>query len=98
MLLCPACNSRYEGEVSFCPRDGTPVAREPGGDDLMGRVLDDRYRIVRRIGAGGMGEVYEARHVYIEKRSALKLLRKEIMSSAEAVTRFHKEARAASAI
>src|SRR5262249_21759746 len=45
-----------------------------------------------------MGEVYEAHHVYIEKRFAIKLLRTEIMSNQEAVTRFYQEARAASAI
>src|SRR5215467_15022897 len=97
MVVCPACNSRYEEGIAFCPRDGTHVVNDNSGDEV-GKVLGDRYRILRKLGEGGMGEVYEAAHVYIEKRFALKLLRKEIMSNTEAVTRFHKEARAASAI
>jgi serine/threonine-protein kinase len=63
-----------------------------------GEILADRYRIVRKMGEGGIGEVYEATHTYIEKRFALKLLRKEVLGNQEAVTRFHQEARAASAI
>ena len=65
---------------------------------MIGQVIADRYRLVRKLGEGGMGEVYEAEHVHIEKRVALKLLRAEIMSNAEAVTRFRQEARSASSI
>jgi serine/threonine-protein kinase len=97
MVVCPACNSRYEEGITFCPRDGTHVVAEEEGSEC-GKVLADRYRVVRKLGEGGMGEVYEAQHVYIERRFALKLLRREIMTNQEAVTRFHQEARAASAI
>ena len=55
---------------------------------MIGQVIADRYRLVRKLGEGGMGEVYEAEHIHIEKRVALKLLRAEIMSNQEAVTRF----------
>ncbi len=65
---------------------------------MIGQVIADRYRLVRKLGEGGMGEVYEAEHIHIEKRVALKLLRAEIMSNAEAVTRFRQEARSASSI
>ena len=41
---------------------------------LMGEVLDGRYRIIKKLGEGGMGEVYAAEHVHIEKRVAVKLL------------------------
>jgi tRNA A-37 threonylcarbamoyl transferase component Bud32 len=65
---------------------------------LVGQILDGRYRIVRKLGEGGMGEVYAAEHVHIEKRFAIKLLRPEIVSNPEAVTRFRQEARSSSSI
>jgi serine/threonine-protein kinase len=98
---CPACNSRFDEELVYCPKDGTQVVPDENAQttqDMIGQVLDDRYKIVRKLGEGGMGEVYEARHVFIEKRVAIKLLRHEIVSNHEAVTRFHQEARSASSI
>src|SRR5678816_4473313 len=68
--------------------------------DVAGQnqLIGDRYRIIRKIGEGGMGEVYLAEHIYIEKRVAIKLLRPDVLSNAEAVTRFRQEARSASSI
>ncbi len=65
---------------------------------LVGQVLDGRYKLVKKLGEGGMGEVYAAEHVHIEKRFAVKLLRPEIVSNKEAVSRFRQEARSASSI
>ncbi len=74
---------------------GAPPA---SADPLVGSVLDGRYRVIQKLGEGGMGEVYAAEHVHIEKRVALKLLRPEIVTNQEAVARFHQEARSASSI
>src|SRR4051812_32401637 len=65
---------------------------------LVGQILDGRYRIIRKIGEGGMGEVYAAEHVHIEKRFAIKLLLQGILSDPDAVTRFRQEARSSSSI
>jgi eukaryotic-like serine/threonine-protein kinase len=65
---------------------------------LVGQILDGRYHITGKLGEGGMGEVYAAQHVHIEKRFAIKLLRPEIVSNPEAVTRFRQEARSSSSI
>jgi serine/threonine-protein kinase len=65
---------------------------------MVGEVLDGRYRIVKKLGEGGMGEVYAAEHVHIAKKVAIKLLRKEVVSNEEAVSRFRQEARSASTI
>src|SRR5689334_11592204 len=65
---------------------------------LVGEVLDGRYKIVKKLGEGGMGEVYAAEHVHIEKHVAIKLLKAEIVSNKEAVSRFRQEARSASSI
>jgi len=63
-----------------------------------GTIIAERYEIVRLIGEGGMGEVYEARHVHIGKRVALKVLNKDYAKDDEALERFHREARIASTI
>jgi serine/threonine protein kinase len=98
-MVCPACNGRYEGG-QFCAKDGTPLVKDKdaGKGDLVGQVLADRYRIVKLLGEGGMGQVYEAQHVNINKKFAIKLLRPEIVSNAEAVQRFRQEAWSASSI
>ena len=99
-MVCPACNTRYDEGGAFCSRDGTPLIKDPQGarTDLVGQILADRYRVVRLVGEGGMGQVYEAQHVNINKRFALKLLRPEIVSNGEAVARFRQEAWASSSI
>jgi serine/threonine-protein kinase len=98
-LVCPACNTRYD-HGQFCAKDGTPLVRDaaPSKADLVGQILADRYRIVKLLGEGGMGQVYEAHHVNINKRFAIKLLRPEIVSNPEAVARFRQEAWSASSI
>ncbi len=72
-----------------------PAAEAPS---LVGEVLDGRYKIMKKLGEGGMGEVYAAEHVHIEKHVAVKLLKAEIVSNKEAVSRFRQEARSASSI
>lgn len=67
-------------------------------DPLLGQLVSDRYRVLRKIGEGGMGTVYEAIHVSIEKRVALKVLRSEYSASPTVVARFKQEAISASRI
>jgi eukaryotic-like serine/threonine-protein kinase len=64
----------------------------------IGRVIAGRYALERVIGRGGMGFVFEGRHVAVGRRVAVKILRPEAARSAEAVARFHREARAAASI
>jgi len=101
MRFCPRCGSRYEHE-RFCPEDG--VATEPlpdtgqGNDALIGVVVDGRYRVEQQIGEGGMGVVYRATHVSLNKQLALKVLRGEMAKDAEVVQRFIQEAQSATSI
>lgn len=67
-------------------------------DPLVNTVLNERYRLEKRLGEGGMGIVYLARHVVIDKPVAIKLLRSECTSDSALVTRFVLEARAATQI
>ena len=57
-----------------------------------GAVLGESYRLVRRIGFGGMGEVYEATHVRLPGRFAVKILLPDLLGNREAFARFCREA------
>lgn len=65
---------------------------------LVGRTVAGKYRIERLLGAGGMGAVYEAVNLSINKRVALKFLFRDDALDSDTVTRFQREAEAASAI
>jgi serine/threonine-protein kinase len=67
-------------------------------DPLIGRVLSERYRILRKVGEGGMGCVYQAEHTLIEKKIALKVLFADYTRRADLVARFLQEAKSASRI
>jgi serine/threonine protein kinase len=106
--ICPVCKTEYGAGEVFCPNDGTrlasgsqavaPAKPVEKGDALIGTVIDERYKVIRRIGEGGMGLVYEVEHVVIEKRVALKVLRDDYSSRPEVVARFRQEAKSASRI
>lgn len=68
------------------------------GQTFVGLVVDNRYRIRRRIGEGGMGTVYAAEHVDIGKSVAVKILRRQFSGDKQLVERFRREARAASRV
>jgi tRNA A-37 threonylcarbamoyl transferase component Bud32 len=63
-----------------------------------GDTLEGRYKIIKTVGEGGMGTVYLAEHMLIQRRVAIKILRPELAMDATVVERFMKEARAAGAI
>jgi serine/threonine protein kinase len=69
----------------------TPVSR-------VGELLADKYRIVRFIGEGGMGTVYEAQHAVVGRRFAVKFLHSDLAKQEEILERFKREARAAGAL
>src|SRR3982750_3216687 len=75
-----------------------PREEESLGGDFVGRVIDNRYRVLRKIGEGGMGTVYAAEHVEIGKVVAIKILHPHYSTEQELVERFRREARAASRI
>ncbi len=71
---------------------------QPSGDPLLGTTVAGRYKVIKLLGEGGMGQVYLAEHTAIEKRIALKVLRAEYAHKGEIVTRFQQEAISASRI
>jgi serine/threonine protein kinase len=70
----------------------------PDSDPLVGRLVAGRYRVLRPLGEGGMGQVYLAEHEAIEKKIALKVLRPEFSRKEDIVSRFQQEAISASRI
>jgi serine/threonine-protein kinase len=69
-----------------------------GTDPLISQLVADRYRVIRKLGEGGMGSVYLAEHVVIEKKLVLKVLAPELARREDLVARFLQEARSASRI
>ena len=75
-----------------------PRESEQQFDSLIGTVLAGRYEVVRRIGEGGMGAVYEGKHALIGKRVAVKVLLEKFHAQSDFVARLLQEARLASSI
>ena len=75
-----------------------PKEDDSMGVDFTGRVIDSRYRVIRKIGEGGMGTVYAGEHVEIGKDVAIKILHPAYSTQQDLVERFRREARAASRI
>ncbi|MBN2574086.1 MAG: protein kinase [Deltaproteobacteria bacterium] len=68
----------------------------PARDPFADKVIGERYRVVERIGEGGMGTVFRVEHVLMKKTLALKLLRPEFSNVTDAARRFEREAQSAS--
>ena len=87
---CPECGSCYDSGAAACGPDGARLVPV-----LLPRVIEGRYRLERRLGRGGMGTVYAAADLSLERRVAVKVIRDDLVGSAEAAERFRREARAA---
>jgi serine/threonine-protein kinase len=93
MRFCASCGLLYGKGHRICPLDGTTL--EERKDPYLGQVVAGKYRILELIGMGGVGRVYKARHVHMDRRVAVKLLPEEASVDSEVKERFIREARAA---
>ena len=95
MKECPSCRRCYPDEINHCPQDGDATA-----PSLLGEpTLDARYLLERRLGQGGMGVVFQARHIFLKTSHAIKVILPDLVGNDPMLTtRFRQEALAAAAI
>ncbi|HEU4389204.1 MAG TPA: serine/threonine-protein kinase, partial [Blastocatellia bacterium] len=107
---CQGCGTRYVESLRYCRLDGreldtvvtaldtVPTSRVTVrmDDPMIGRVLAGRYRLLARLGNGGMGVVYKALHVRMNRLAAVKIMTSDLCRNSEFVARFHREAEMAS--
>ncbi len=100
MKVCPICGTEYGDDAAFCSRDRSPLRPAATGNshDLVGQLVGERYQVERRLGEGGMGEVYLARHVLMGRPCALKVMSPNLSKDPDAIGRFNREATNASRI
>jgi eukaryotic-like serine/threonine-protein kinase len=88
---CPACGACFEGPRDTCDADGQPLAPSLP----VPRTLDGKYRLDRLIARGGMGAVYQAHDLRLDRPVAVKIMMGRAFGQPSALRRFHREARAA---
>src|SRR5215210_3182660 len=95
MKECPTCRRCYPDETNHCPQDGDETT-----PSLLGETtLDARYLLERRLGQGGMGVVYQARHIFLKTPHAIKVILPDLVGNDPMLTtRFRQEALAAASI
>jgi serine/threonine protein kinase len=93
---CLSCRAELEAAFRACPHCGEPVT------DFLRRYreepVDGKYRILQRLGTGGMGEVYKVEHTYLGAIRVIKVIRPQISESRDAHDRFLREARLATKV
>jgi serine/threonine-protein kinase len=95
MKECQLCKNCFADSVATCPNDGMPTVHTIAGEP----VLEGKYQIECRLGQGGMGVVYKARHAYLKTQLAIKVILPDLVGNdPQLVTRFRQEALAAAAI
>jgi len=98
---CIACDAELKNSDRFCPACGTVqpnrAAQARGAQDAMvGRTVAGKFQVLSLLGVGGMGRVYKARHLILDKLIVLKVLHEHFKDHPKLVKRFQREAKAAS--
>ena len=97
--ICPTCSTEYPPTERFCPKDGTALRSQTAEHaDLVGSVIAERYHVLKKLGEGGMGQVYLAEHVKMGRQSAVKVMHPAMVHDAATIGRFNREAANASRI
>src|SRR5438128_1561734 len=91
MNFCTQCNKSYDMKNIYCPIHGRKLAQEIK-EEIIGRIIDNKYEIEAEIGEGGTGTVYRARHVKLDMTVGIKILHRKFTDDPIAVERFRREA------
>ena len=95
--VCPECGRVFDSDVTQCATDGAWCFEAEAGDlNLIGRTIDQRFHLERLLGVGGMGAVYRARQLSMDRHVAVKVLRGDQCANLRAVQRFLQEAQVVS--
>lgn len=95
MKECQTCRHCFPDQFNNCPTDGEELVTSIAGDT----VLDGRYQLDRRLGQGGMGIVYKARHIFLKTSYAIKVILPDLVGNDPMLaTRFRQEAMVAARI
>ena len=92
MKVCTICETEYPDDQSFCPSDGSALKSKGGATDMVGSIVADKYRILKKLGEGGMGAVYLAEHVKMGRKTAIKVISRALAEDPDAIARFNREA------
>jgi serine/threonine protein kinase len=90
MKYCPNCQKTYPADYNVCPADQTGL--QSAHELQPGMIIRNKYQILERIGVGGMGVVYKARHLTFNEVCAIKIVNDVIAGDANFLQRFQKEA------
>ncbi len=95
MNICPQCGKAYDDPIDVCPTDRSNllIIDPSDPDPMLGKLLDGRYRLIRKIGEGGMGSIYRAVHIENLRICAIKLMTGLSPGKDDAIARFKREAR-----
>ncbi len=102
-MFCPDCGTWNRAVAVQCARCGVSLPTIPGGAaeppdpelTKLRRLTGNRYRILRRLGSGGMAQVYYAEHVLLGSPRVIKVLNAQLSRESEMRERFRREAEAA---
>ena len=100
MRICPQCGNAYDDPIEVCPADHKELITvdSSGTDPMLGKLLDGRYRLILKVGEGGMGSIYRAVHTEMSRTCAIKLLTALSPGKDDAIARFKREAKNSSCI
>lgn len=99
--ICWKCGDKFADSLELCPADGSRLlnlSADDVDDPMIGTLFDGRFRILKKLGEGGMGNVYAARQIDFQRDVALKLLKADYLRDENIRRRFMYEARAISAL
>ncbi|CAN5442455.1 hypothetical protein BH10CYA1_BH10CYA1_44150 [soil metagenome] len=94
--FCIKCGDKFASGMTKCPKDGGELMELR--QDMIGTTFAKKYQITSILGEGGMSVVYKARHNYMERVVAVKVLHKHLIADAVALQRFQQESQAASSL